>query len=131
MLASSPSKAARTALVYITVGTLLMIWTCVWYVYLQNNTPTTNTPYYFCGGLFLSGLALIGIGLGVGRIGSEARRAEIPPEAVITAPVLKDTDGKPQGTPPPAGTAPGGVTVVPATRPAGANESRPPERPRH
>ena len=35
---SKPANAAYMALVYITVGRLLSVWTLVWYVYLRNTS---------------------------------------------------------------------------------------------
>jgi hypothetical protein len=79
------STAARTALIYITAGALTVIWTGVWYVYLHNNPPETSNPYYWCGGLLLTGLTLMVIGFGLGRIGRSARHAETP--ATIASPL--------------------------------------------
>jgi hypothetical protein len=79
---SKPSPAARTALVYITVGTLAVIWTIIWHFYLRNYPPETDVPYYFCYGFLVSGIALVVIGLAVGQIGRSARHAELPPPEV-------------------------------------------------
>ena len=38
-LLSKPSSAARTAVLYITVGALMVVWTGVWYAYLRNYPP--------------------------------------------------------------------------------------------
>jgi hypothetical protein len=132
MLHSTPSSATRLSLIYITGGTLIVIWTGVWYVYLHNNPPVSHTPFYWCGGLAVTGLAFLGIGLCLGQIGRAARHAEIPPEAVITTPVVTDAHGQPVGTaavalPPQGATAP----VVPppaaaapvATVPMGSNNA--------
>jgi hypothetical protein len=68
------------AVIYITVGAILAVWTAVWYVYLHyTNAPAG--PYFWCYGLFFTGLTLIVIGLALGRIGRAARHAELPPEA--------------------------------------------------
>jgi hypothetical protein len=68
------------AVIYITVGAILGVWTTVWYFYLRHsNAP--DGPYYWCYGLFFTGLTLIVIGLALGRIGRAARHAELPPEA--------------------------------------------------
>jgi hypothetical protein len=79
------SSAARTALAYITAGALIVIWTGVWYVYLLNNDNPQggHGVYYWVAGLAITGVTLIGIGLGLGRIGSSARQAEIPVHAVV------------------------------------------------
>jgi hypothetical protein len=77
-MASEPKQAtsATMAIVYITVGALMAVWTTVYYFYLQQHGPTGN-EYFWCGGLFFSGLVLIGIGLMVGQIGRSARAAEV------------------------------------------------------
>ncbi|HYV34952.1 MAG TPA: hypothetical protein VE988_04555 [Gemmataceae bacterium] len=84
-LLNQTSSAARTALVYITVGALMVIWTGVWFLYLRNNPPNSSGLYYLCGGLLMTGLTLIGIGLGVGQIGRSARHADLPAQEVVPA----------------------------------------------
>ena len=79
---NQPSAAARTALVYITVGALTVIWTGVWYVYLRNHPPENGTIYYWCGGFMVTGITLTLIGLALGRIGRAAQRADLPPQQV-------------------------------------------------
>jgi hypothetical protein len=81
-LFNQASTAARTSLVYITVGAMTVIWTGIWYVYLYNNPPETHTAYYWCSGFLVSGLTLVLIGLGLGRIGRSARGADLPPVGV-------------------------------------------------
>src|SRR5438132_7291401 len=79
---SKPSQAARVAVIYITIGALLTVWTVVWYLYLRNHNPeepTTSGTYYVCYGLFFSGLVVMAIGFAIGRIGRAARHAELPP----------------------------------------------------
>jgi hypothetical protein len=101
-LLGQASSAARAALVYITVGALIVIWTAVWFVYLRNYPPETSTVYYFCGGLLATGVVLVLIGFGVGRIGRTARRADLPAEIA-----------------PPAAVAPtAAVTTTPLVTPA-------------
>lgn len=77
MLTKSP--AARTALIYVTVGALTMIWTAVWFAYMLNNQLTSATPYYWCAGLMATGLTILTLGLVFGRIGRSAQGAEVPP----------------------------------------------------
>ena len=79
------SSPAQTALIYITVGTLALVWTGVWYFYLLNHTPDHPTVYYWVGGTALTGLTLVIIGLAVGQIGRAARHAEAGPP-VVAAP---------------------------------------------
>jgi len=88
---SKPSFAVRAAVLYITLGALLVVWTVVWFLYLSGHGG--SDPAYFTDyGLFFSGLVLIVIGITIGRIGRSARHAELPPEV------------RPQG--PTAGAAP-------------------------
>jgi len=91
-LFTQPSAAARTALIYITAGALMVIWTGVWYVYLHNNPPEANNVYYWCGGMLASGLSLLLIGFGIGRIGRAARHAD------AAAPVVPPLTANPQTT---------------------------------
>src|SRR5262245_48233151 len=60
-----PSQGAKYALYYITAGSLLVIWSTVWFYYLkQSAPPDTPEPYYYiCTGLFFSGVALLTIGI--------------------------------------------------------------------
>jgi hypothetical protein len=88
------SSAARTSLAYITVGALLVIWMCVWGVYLLNNVPDREGLRYLCLGLLISGLALIVIGLATGRIGGAARNADVV-QAVVAPPSTVDPDSQP------------------------------------
>ena len=81
--------AARTALTYITLGALTLIWAGVWYIYLYNNPPSTQTAYYWCSGFLLTGLALAAIGLGLSMINRSAQSADLlavaAPQAVAGA----------------------------------------------
>lgn len=71
------SQGAGIAVRYITIGALMMVWTCVWFYAMHYySTPFGSWPYFVCTGFFLSGLALTVIGLLVGRIGVEARKAD-------------------------------------------------------
>ena len=121
---SSTSPAARTSLVYITLGALIVIWTGVWYLYLHNNPPVATDAahvapvYYWCGGLGVTGAVLIVIGLAVGRVGTSARQADLP-HAVVTPPVVTDAIGKPVAVQVPSPAVPVATTptaVVPAAR---------------
>jgi hypothetical protein len=88
-------SAARTALIYITAGALMVIWTGVWYLYLRNNPPETNSVYYWCGGLLATGLTLMVIGFGLGRIGRAARHADMPAEIAPTVAVTPPSNAIP------------------------------------
>ena len=115
MLTHSP--AARTALVYVTIGSLVLVWTAVWSSWTVNYPPEGRGLYYILGGLFASGLTLLVIGLGVGRLGSSARHADNP--AIVVAPGAMPSAG--------AVVAPATPETVVAPAPAVAP---PPEAPR-
>jgi len=76
------SAAVPTSLVYITLGTLIDIWTIVWLVF---NAPETQMGYFWTVGFLFTGLALLVIGLFLGQIGRAARHAELPPNEVVAA----------------------------------------------
>ena len=103
---SPPSSAPGTSLAYITVGAILSIWSAVWYYAFR---PETRWGSAVCMGLFLTGVAFLVIGFGVGRIGREARHAELPP-AEATPKVVPAQPAAPNGQ----GTAPTGNTVIQA-----------------
>jgi len=105
------SSSARTALIYITVGAMTVIWTAVWFLYLHNNPPETNGVYYWCGGLLVTGLTFIVIGFGLGQIGRSARHADLPPQEVVQAVV----------TTPPTAVAPVPVALPTKSTPAVAD----------
>ena len=79
---SKPASAARTAMIYITVGALLDVWMGIWYAYLSNHPPQSDGTWYWCYGFMLTGLTLIVLGLTIGQIGRQARHAELPPPEV-------------------------------------------------
>jgi hypothetical protein len=78
---TKPSAAAKMALAYITIGSLMIVWTGVWFAYLYHNYTFSEhqSVWYVCTALLLTGLTLLVIGLGLGRIGRAARKAELPP----------------------------------------------------
>jgi hypothetical protein len=74
--------AFPTAIIYITVGTLISVWTVVWLVF---NEPETRQGYFWPVGFLITGIAVLAIGLFLGRIGRSARKAEMAPAEVIQA----------------------------------------------
>ncbi len=77
---SKPSSVARTSVIYITVGALTEVWSGIWFWYLRNNYPSTETTFYWCYGFLLSGVTLMLIGLIIGRIGwigGDAHQSEL------------------------------------------------------
>jgi len=82
---SNPSFAARTAVIYITTGALIDVWSGIWLWYLRDNHSAFDTRWYWCYGFLFTGLTLMLIGCAIGRIGRSARNAELPPEEVTGA----------------------------------------------
>ena len=78
-----PEFGPRTALIYVTVGTLIDVWTIVWY-FTHEESRSTVTHFWVIG-LVLTGLTFVVLGLLLGRIGQAARQAELPPAGVLRA----------------------------------------------
>jgi hypothetical protein len=86
------ASAARTALVYITVGSVMIVWSVIYYFYLNSHPPThSDAAWYWCTGFLLTGCTLLIIGLAVGWIGRAARQADQPHIIVTT----RDAQGQP------------------------------------
>ncbi len=76
-LLRSQSRSAAGAIVYVTVGTLMVIWSGLWYFYFLFPEPNPPTWQKFaCVGMILSGFAIGGIGLLFGLIGRGAKGAD-------------------------------------------------------
>jgi RsiW-degrading membrane proteinase PrsW (M82 family) len=82
---SKPSSAAPTSLVFITLGALLVVWSGLWYFYLQNNPPSHQFVHYLDAGFLLSGIVFLMIGIFLGPMARFARQAELPPSEVTPA----------------------------------------------
>ncbi len=116
-----PSPAAFLAIIYITLGALIDVWTAIYYLFLRNpDGADSSRTLFWCAGFFFTGLVLLIIGLAVGRIGREARHAELPPpdanQPPQPQPVVMQQPMVPQAmvvAPPPA--MPVAPTAVPAT----------------
>ena len=80
-LLSKPAFGPRTAIVYITIGSLIDVWTAVWYfTYARDDHGAiSRNTWFWLAGLFLTGITLIVIGILLGEIGRSARKAEMPP----------------------------------------------------
>ena len=74
--------AFPTAIVYITVGVLMTVWTSVWLVF---HPGIPKDEYFWPVGLLISGIAILCIGLFLGSIGRAAKKAEMPPAEVTQA----------------------------------------------
>lgn len=49
----------RSAFFYLTLGTLTLIWSGLWYWYLERHAPARDEVWYICHGLILTGLLLM------------------------------------------------------------------------
>ena len=85
----SQSRSATGAILYVTVGTLLMIWSCLTYYYfLMNNPEAPAWANFLCIGTILSGLAIASIGLLFGVIGRGAKAADTTVGAAPIGPMV-------------------------------------------
>ncbi len=107
------SPAARVSLVYITIGSLLVVWTGVWFAYLYQHPPQSDHTYYWVTGSLITGVTLLIIGLSLGRIGEVSRPAEAP--GTQTIPPVQFL---PKETAPVAPSVPMAPVVAPAALPA-------------
>ena len=96
------AASAKTSLVYLTIGALTIVWSIIWYIYLNRNNAQPNT-YLWAHGFLATGIVLVVIGLGVGQIGRSAMAAETAPAPAVVA-----------TTPQPAVAAPAPAVVPPA-----------------
>jgi len=106
------ATSATMAIVYITVGALMDVWTVIYWIYLRGEDQTTvsSTTYLWVYGFFFSGMVLMAIGFGLGYIGRSAKQAEVsaPPPMmqmptagqVVPAPVAQPVQGNPPGVAP-------------------------------
>lgn len=74
---SKQSSAAPAALVYITLGALLSVWSGIWFLYQSQSQNPSGGSRYVCLGLLLTGIALLVIGFGIGQISRKAQAGEI------------------------------------------------------
>jgi hypothetical protein len=99
-LLSNQTESAKVSLIYITLGSLIDIWTGVyWWIDVRNRADheVTSSTYFWLSGFFLTGLALIVIGVMLGRIGRAARHAEVATPSA--APPADDNKVRVQQTP--------------------------------
>ena len=80
---TQPAFGPRTALIYVTVGALIDVWTLVWY--FTRERALSGTEQFWVIGLILTGLTFVVLGLFLGQLGRAARRAEMPPPEVAQA----------------------------------------------
>jgi hypothetical protein len=117
---TKPSAAAKMALAYITIGSLMIVWTGVWLLFFGRHLPFAEHEriWYFTTGLLLTGITLLVIGLALGRIGRAARHAEMPPPEVTPTVAQTDRIAAATGTPSPQNVQPGAPAASPPAAPA-------------
>lgn len=113
-MSGDPKQAtsATMAIGYITTGSLLAVWTAVYYFY-HRQLKGIDVPSMWTTGFFLTGLVLVGIGLFVGQIGRSARQAEVmaaPMHVVTPATTTMTSNGTPIN--PPTATSAEGVPIA-------------------
>jgi hypothetical protein len=91
MALSNQAPAARTSLFYITVGSVMIVWTVIWLIYLMANPPTSGKVYYAVFGFMATGGVLLLIGIRLGAIGRSAKQAESPPVVMSPSPPAAQT----------------------------------------
>jgi hypothetical protein len=79
---SRPAFGPITALAYVTGGTLMCVWTLVWY--FTRDYELTRSQWFWVSGIFLTGLTFVLLGLFLGPLGRAARRSELPPPEMAT-----------------------------------------------
>jgi hypothetical protein len=87
---TQPAFGPKAALAYVTTGMLIDVWTLVWY--FTRDFDLSRTQQFWVVGLVLTGLTFIVLGLFLGPLGRQARRAELPPpEATGTEAAIQQT----------------------------------------
>jgi len=93
---TKPSFAPSTAIIYVTAGALLDVWTAVYYYMFIRPEPRDDhtTTMFWIVGFFLTGVTLMVIGLVMGPIGRYARQAEMPPPEVTPREVQAENEAQ-------------------------------------
>jgi len=112
ILLSKPSFAPGTAVIYITVGALLNVWTAIYYFAFAGtfHPDTVHTTMFWLMGFFATGVILMVIGFALGPISRSAEQAA-PAAIVDPAPAVQPVI-VPAATPQAAVTAPAYVEPV-------------------
>ena len=77
---TQPSSISWLSLALLTAGALAAVWGAVWWVFAVAEGRAPDWSYYVAAGVLASGLVVAVVGLLSGRIGREARAAELPPQ---------------------------------------------------
>ena len=70
---SRRTPGGRTAVIYVTVGALIDVWSGIWGISLLNDPARGGSAWYWCYGFLLTGATLVLIGLTIGWIGRTRR----------------------------------------------------------
>jgi hypothetical protein len=111
------SITAKIAIMYLTAGALILVWSAVWFCYQRNHGADSALWEYVCYGCLLTGGVITSIGLALGGITWATRPAQTPPEQIAPAASQISQDA--------ANPAPVGA-LVPADTILVANPSGPP-----
>lgn len=110
---SNPAFGPKVALLYVTAGALIDVWTAVYYYAYGRgkmndaNPGDDNTTWFWVVGFFLTGLVLIVLGLVLGPLGRAARESELPPKDAAREEALIKTQAAANPNPVMAGQATG------------------------
>ncbi len=91
MWETKQATSASMAVIYITIGALIDVWTTVYYVFKVRGEQVSSDTHLWLSGFFFSGVVFIVVGLAVGRIGRSARQAEVtslPPGTPVPVPAM-------------------------------------------
>ncbi|HVK18588.1 MAG TPA: hypothetical protein VM533_16760 [Fimbriiglobus sp.] len=138
---TNPAFGPKVALIYVTTGALIDVWTAVYYFAFgrgklsDGNPADDSNTWFWVAGFFLTGLVLMILGLVLGPLGRAAREAELPPreatreEAQIKAQAAANPNpvvaSQATGLAPPVMAPVPAATVAPGV-PAAPQPARPP-----
>ena len=89
----------RAAVIYVTVGALIAVWSGIWGVSLLNDPARGDSAWYWCYGFLLTGATLVLIGLAIGwlgRGGRSRRHAAAPHEDLSSAAAADELPAAPR-----------------------------------
>lgn len=119
------ATSATMAIVYITVGALMDVWTVIYYIYLNRHETDDNT-FLWVYGFFFTGIVLMTIGFGLGAIGRSAKQAEVaPPPPQINSGVAGMPAAAPTATQPIVVAVPAAPVAPASAAPAPSVSTRP------
>lgn len=117
---NKPTFTGRTALWYVTVGSIMMVWATIWYTWLYRHPSPGEAQWYICTGTFLTGVALVIIGMCAGPITQLYTKEAVPTPAAHKAAAAE------HAVPPVPAIQPIIVTAAPPPAPAPAPAAPPP-----